>query len=439
MEIINKFHQMELECKLFELGKEINFPVWDIVRYHVYIKYLYPKERMLELKTSKKHSIHDYINICLHIVPFFVELLSKRKDNIILSCSRFINSDGQYFDKPADALIKTLNKKGLIIESFSGNRLAYKYIYDFSNIISRLIKKTSLHSIYYKEILISLNNTFGKCLMSFDEFSNIIHVYECEYLFYNFIFKIKKPKRIFISRGNPKASILAANNNNASTYLLQHASIEIDQVDLSYPKKISRKDNILFPMYVLTFGTYWCKNINTPAKKIISIGNDFYFSKPKAKNENSILIISTIIHGKELSILTKKIAENRSDLKFIFKLHPNEYHKKYFYKKFFNNLKNVDIITSSIDTNELVAKSQLVILIISSVLYEVLNQNKKVAIYKKINFERNLKFIGYKNVYFFNDLDELNFILLQPTHYSNIKYNFFEPTNYERIKQLFSD
>ena len=35
--IIDKFHNMELKYKLFDLGVDV--PYWDIVRYNVYIKY----------------------------------------------------------------------------------------------------------------------------------------------------------------------------------------------------------------------------------------------------------------------------------------------------------------------------------------------------------------------------------------------------------------
>lgn len=57
MQLITKFHKMELETELFELGKEENLPVWDILRYHVYIDYYYPEKERQNVSIVKKHSI----------------------------------------------------------------------------------------------------------------------------------------------------------------------------------------------------------------------------------------------------------------------------------------------------------------------------------------------------------------------------------------------
>ena len=140
---------------------------------------------------------------------------------------------------------------------------------------------------------------------------------------------------------------------------------------------------LLFSEYVLTFGNYWCKNFNVPAKKIISIGNDYFFCKPEVELDDSILIVSTVVHGIELSKLTIKAAKERPDLKFVYKLHPNEFQFKNEYFDYFKNNSNVYIISNEIDTTILIAKSQLVVLIVSAVIYEALNQNKKAAVLKK--------------------------------------------------------
>ena len=151
-------------------------------------------------------------------------------------------------------------------------------------------------------------------------------------------------------------------------YLLQHVLIEFDEIDYSYPPYISICYNILFPKYIFTMGDYWCENLNVPAKRIIPIGNDFFYSKPKKQCDNSVLVISTIMHGRELSLLTKQLANIRSDLKFVFKLHPNEFQLYNDYVNYFKENTNVSIITNKTDTSILVAKSQLVILIVSVVL-----------------------------------------------------------------------
>ena len=52
MQLIHKFHKMESENYLFELGKEINLPLWDIIRYSVYVKYYYPEKDRVKLSVD---------------------------------------------------------------------------------------------------------------------------------------------------------------------------------------------------------------------------------------------------------------------------------------------------------------------------------------------------------------------------------------------------
>ena len=90
--------------------------------------------------------------------------------------------------------------------------------------------------------------------------------------------------------------------------------------------------------------------------------------------------------------------------------------------------------TDQSDTSLLVAKSRLVILIVSTVLYEALNQNKKVAIYKKINYERYYSLNGLPNIHFFDEYFEVFDFLDIPLVGLNV--NYFKPTNYTLLNKL---
>lgn len=149
---------------------------------------------------------------------------------------------------------------------------------------------------------------------------------------------------MIICTGNPKASINAAKVLNIETYLVHYAGIELEDIDYSYPDEITPNSFILFPEYILTFRNYWCKNFNVPAKKIISIGNDYFFYKPEVDLDDSILIVSTVVHGIELCKLTLKAAKERPDLKFVYKLHSNEFHLVTEYTDYFKKYSNVSII-----------------------------------------------------------------------------------------------
>ena len=437
MQLIEKFHKMESEESLFELGKEMKVPLWDIVRYSVYIKYYYSNTDRKRLETITIHSLSDYLRLINKFFLFIFKLTFQKGSNIVFSCSRYANQDKKQFDKAAFSILSFLKGNCMILEPILGKELAYSYLYDLSNVLRRFSKKRILSFKDFNKIEVALINHLGESRITFDEINRLLLDFKSDNAFFSFLFQIKSTKKIFIATGNPKAHLMAAKTFNVETYLLQHASIEFDEIDYSYPEIITKANRILFPDYILTFGDYWCKGMNVPAKKIIPIGNDFFYNKPNLVVDNTILVISTIVHGGELRKLTKQLASIRRDFKIVFKLHPNEFQYLSEYKIFFEDNSNVNVISDEIDTNRLISKSILVVLIVSAVLYEALNQNKKVAIYKRINYKRQNHLLKLKNVYLFDNEQELIAILKKKNYKSEV--DFYKPTNYDVISNLFVD
>lgn len=436
MQLIHKFHKMELENNLFELGKEINFPIWDIVRYSVYVKYYYPKKDRVKLSEDVKHGFRDYFRIAIKLIIFVFNVFRKKSDTVILTASRYIDKEGKYYDKSAMPIINALCDNYLVVEPILGKEVAYNYMYDFCDVLRRFSKSKSIPIEYFAKINTVLIETFGDSLISHGEINLLVKNFRSDYLFYRTFFSLINNNKLIICTGNPKASIIAAKELNIETYLVQHAGIEIDEVDYSYPNGITSKSSILFPDYILTFGDYWCKDFNVPAKKIIPIGNDYFCNKPKIELDDSILVISTIVHGGELSKLTLALAIERPELKLVYKLHPNEFHSKGEYVEYFKDITNVSIISNEIDTTILIAKSQLVVLIVSAVIYEALNQNKKVAVFKKINYKRQLHLSQFENLYFFDKPEEIVEILDQEIKQNNV--SFYKKTDNQFILKTFN-
>ena len=434
MKIIDKFHKMELDYSLFELGKEINLPVWDIFRHYVYLKYYYPEKDRQNLYVPKKLSFSDYFYLAYHLVRFIFKVLFNNRSNIVLTSSRYIDSNGKSFDKSALSIIEVLSKKCLVLEPIVGKNLAYTYIYDFNSGFRKIFIRKKIPIEYYDKLNKALINIFGKSLISYEEVNNVFHRFKSDYFFYKTLFSYMKPKKLFIAIGNPKAALMTAKELYIPTHLIQHGSIEFDDVQFSYPSSIKNNSNVLFSQYLLTYGDFWGRNINIPVAKIIPIGNDFFYSKPNYTSDNSILVISTIVHGRELSLLTKNLAILRPDFRFVYKLHPGEFQLYNDYVAFFKGNINVSVLTNEIDTSILVANAQLVIVIVSTVLYEALNNNKKVAIYKKINYEKYLSISNLPNLYFFDNPEEIFDILQKDSIPSEV--NFYKPTDYALIKQI---
>lgn len=436
MELIHKFLKMESENNLFDIGKEIDTPIWDIVRYGVFRNLNYPEVDRKKLAITEKKSIFSFFFLLSEIIKYLVKFPFLKADVIIFTSSRYINENSIFYDKSATPIIDIINKKILVIESLKVKNTLYTSFYDLSNVFRRFYRPRDIDKSNYNTINETLRNTFGHSPITQKELNDMIWTYKAQYQFYKLLLMLKKPECLIICTGNPKASIKASRRYGVKTYLVQHASIELDEIDYSYPKNISYKDFILFPDYVLTFGPYWCKNINTPARKIISIGNSLFAQIPKEEPDDSILFISTIIHGRELSSLVREASIKWPDLKIIYKLHPNEYHNKDEYASLFKNQKNIQIVSNEIDTNILIAKCQLVVLIVSAVLYEALQQGKKVAIYKRVNYKRQLLLGKNQNLFFFDNLPEL-LEIIEKDRVEQMD-TFFEPTNNKIISSIFN-
>lgn len=433
MQLVNKFHSMESKCNLFELGKEIDLPIWDIVRYQVYVKYYYSKSDRERLEQIPKKNLFDYIYLIISFFWFFLRIFFVSGKTIIFSASRYKNKKGEYFDKSAIYIIERLKGRSLVMEPVFGKKLAYSHFYDFSIVLRRFNKGILLSNANFQAIEDALIEHLGECRLTQEELNTTLLAFNNDYRYYKWLFTFKSTRKIVIATGNPKAQIMAARKLNISSYLLQHASIEFDEIDYSYPNNITLSSRILFADMVLTFGEYWCRDLNVPAK-VVPIGNDFFFNRPGLDTDGSILIISTIVHGGELKFLTKELATSYPELDLVYKLHPNEFQYEQDYLDFFDPCGNIKVITNEVDTNILISKCNLIILIVSAVLYEALNQNKKIAIYKKINFERQLRLSELPNVFLFDTSDEIIDIIGKDT-VSNL-VDFYKPLDQRLIQEI---
>ena len=433
-ELIHKFHAMESTHRLFDLARAENIPLWDICRYSAYVKYCYPESGRKRLGHVRAHVFADYARLLGHLAAAIWKTLARSGQVLVITCSRFKGSDGRQFDKAAQPLIEVLGRDGMVMEAVLGKTLRYPFIYDFACVFRRVFPQALLRPEYYIEIEQALMVTFGECRLSEAEVAQIYHNFRSDAVYYRLVFRLLGTKRVFIAEGNPKGILRAARDCALASYLLQHGGIEFDEIDFSYPSQVDRSDNIIFPDYVLTLGDYWCKGLNVPAEKVIAIGNDLFFARPAEVTDGSVLVISTIVHGEPLRSLTKDAAALHPAQRFIFKLHPNEYHLQQDYACFFAGCQNVSVVTDQIDISVLVARSDLVLLIVSAVLYEALNQGKKVAVYKRLNFERQKCVSHLKNVHFVDSAEDLSAALVAPSR--KVGVDFYKPTDRALLRRI---
>lgn len=432
MLLVDKFFNMEEDCRLFDLKTDDGLPLWDIIRMHVYLKYHFPEVSQPE--TNQKKSLTDIWQHLTGLIKSILYLFTRKSENFILPTSRYLDSNGLYYDKAAMNVIEYFGEKNcFILEWHVGNK---KYRYPSANNYVGLIQKfwkpkEKLSKTNFELIEKALLQHLDECRVSYDEIDQLLTTFRAENFTYNKLLKFKKIKRVFITQnGLQKGLIKAAKDNGIKVYEFQHGSFEKDHLAYSYPETINYNSNIIFPDLLLTFSEYWGSYFNVPAKKIVPVGNDYFNNSIQGyPNADCILVISSIIHGHELAPLTIELAKTYPDKQFKFKLHSNEYYKAESYIAQFTGYNNITIVKDEISISELLSQSVLVLLINSTVIYEALNQQRKVVIYKRGNYFNPNQKKQFANLFFINESHELSDILKAPNSKSVL--TFFKPFNTE--------
>jgi len=436
---MSNFQQMEADYALFDYKNEIQLPVWDILRYHVYWKYL-SSNTNFSVNEKKRKSLKFYFNSLIILLSSSFSLIFRKKEYILFSYARNIDNKGLLFDIVSENIIKELEHKALII----GKRKAmpkYKHKTEFAfvNLLSRFIKtKSNLSKPFYETIQKAFEKEFEDVRFTYDELNGIYSQFQKEYHYYRCYFKYKKPKKVFfVQEGIQKGMIHAAHSLNIPIIELQHGIFNYEHPAYSYPVFITEKDDrVILPDLVLTFSNYWGKNMNLPARTI-SIGNDFFAEHLETQTDYSVLIISSVIHGEYLSKLAIEYADLHPDIKIIFKLHANEYREEDNYKKQFSRNKNIHIIKNERSVKELSACASLVVLISSTVLFEALQTNAKVGIYKRLNYDFLSDCFTLPNVYLLNSAENLHNAYLTEKKENNT--SFFDKFDREQFTSLLTN
>ena len=426
---------MEEKYKLFEVGSKENSSYWDILRYYIYIRYYYPSKEIANLDYAKKKNLHELWFIARSFIPFVLKIIFMRKKNIILSHSRYLNSESKYYDKSAMSIIDHMTpSQFIVLEAVKNKQLAYPVSYDYCYLFRKIYRANELPYDVYEKIKLALIETFGSCSIFYTELNEQYKIFQSDTAYYTKIFALLKCHQIFLATGNPKAPVLAAKRNHMKSWLLQHQSIEYDEIDFSYPPSITSNSNILIAPGMLTFGSAWLKGVNYPAQKTVPIGTDYFGQSSNKREDGSILIISTIIHGGELMKLAKSISNISSKHKINYKLHPNEYHNEQKYKSYFKGYANVSILKGEAEVNDLIAMASIVVLIVSAVLYEAISLNKKVVVYKRLNYERQYYLPTMGNLYFADSAEDV----VEVMSYSIIKaeYQYYKKLDLSLLKKV---
>ena len=433
---VEKFLTMEAGHDLFSLKDDKGFPVWDILRYDVNL--IYNPSSDLNPHKSKRTFTKIAKAVPMIISDYFK---GTRADGTVLfySVNRYSGKDGLLYDKASLNANLQLAGSLNIDNKHPLDKYKFQVIQENLPFYSKLhTRKDTLPESVIDSICKALTDAFGELKIAPGDLNLIYSKFLTESDYYFKFLSKKRTKLLFFTRdGVRKCLIDGAKRAGATTVEFQHGRFDANHLMYSYPEGIRANDLPLAPDYYLTFGDYWGKNMNLPFNTI-PIGNDCYVPKPlDVKKNGSLLFISSVIHEKELAGLAIEYSVRHPEQMIVFRLHPNEYYKTAEYQKEFDNYPNIHLQKGEVSIEEAMAACKEVVLIHSTALYEALSRGRKVAIYKRLNYEDLSDCFGFPDVYLFDNPEELHDTLSKPVLPST--QVFFKPFDAERFKTLVND
>jgi hypothetical protein len=428
MMLVDDFFKMEKDYGLFDMTDENGVHVWDLLRMDVYLSY--EREKLNKAGIPFLHKIAAAIKGVPSVISSLFSLLFKRADYIVFSASRYKDDDGLFYDKASENIVEALSPNVLSIERYkSGQRYRHKLEYNFIS-LSRSFhyKRKHLPKSVVESIDNALVKTFREIKVSTEELDALYSNFLFERDYYRRLFLLKKPKMVFFTQnGLQKGMCAAADSLSIRINETQHGMFTREHLAYSYPEGIDLDGKTFSPHFIYSFGEVWGKGLKMVAK-VIPAGNDCFVPKRyDVPSDGSILFISSIIHYDFLKSLAVELAKESPSLTINFKLHPGEFFNKERYMMDLSRFRNIKVLSNEFDTGELIARSQLVVLVNSTVFYETLERGKKVAVYKVLNWGCYQGYQSLPNVFFFNDMKGLKDAFEAPQSESHT--SFFDHFN----------
>jgi hypothetical protein len=196
---------------------------------------------------------------------------------------------------------------------------------------------------------------------------------------YKLLFRIKKPKSIYLTNSNNKSALIkAAKDSKITTFELQHGLIVKEDLIAHFP--FTQEDSLAyFPdKFVL-----W-KDLNMCTSKL-PLSHTNIINKPNRhfqniqernlniiRKKNQILIVSQPYFSKEILDFVLKNAKELPNWEFIYKIHPVEdptYHQNQ-KDSGFPDYNNISFVTNNVSIYNLFSESSYAIGVFSTAVFE---------------------------------------------------------------------
>ncbi len=435
-----KFLEFESKNDLFQL-EENGIRVWDVLRHHVYVEYSW--ENYTDQGPLKEPAFRMLRRLLRRVGYLCVFLFRKRRPNLFFIHSRDRMPDGRFRDRNAYDLLERIGKDSFLLETFEGDGVRYAYPVDLINPTSIFNR---VYKFFYKDkdyswLVEKINSEFG---LSWNNaiVNRHMRYFRSEALFFKWLFRFKKIKRLYVSFHSQKAHYYAARLCGIESIEIQHGLMDEGHLDYNYPPEIVGGEKVHCPDLFLTYGTFWGKGMNYPVKKVLAIGNSIVSKigrteRPVHSGPLTLGFISADVFGAKLAELAIAYVQLHPGGTIFFKLHPNQFSRRKEYVDRFREYPNIRVITNEQPTEQLMLRCDALVMIQSTLAYEALQAGVPVFIYKRMTYSRHADIFDHPHVsliddaqaivlrekssaregdIFFEEFDESVYLLLANTH-----------------------
>lgn len=433
--ILDKIKDIERKYNLYGFCTNDGYQLWDIVRYDVVNKLILSSkknfsEQELHIKETGLIIIHLKVLI-VSVINIVYLLFVKHKDIFFSVCSRYRRLDS-YIDRSAIELIDAC-KSSYYIDDYRLARAPYANHYVPRSLFRFFYKKKFKKDYkYFESVAKIINREFGCSVITCDFILKSYLHFRSDELLYSFMLRRIRPRKVIITIGQFRSLTSAAHKMSIEVILVQHALLL--ENDYALCNTCPSADKGYYPDVLLTYGSFWGSYMHH-LMKVVTLGNDIMCTEKIKKEGNSILFISSVPHGKYLMPIAKSFAQEHTKMLCYYKLHPEEYLLYNYYKSAFSENKNVLLINGEYSVNDLIKLSRIVVVVVSTVIFESLQKGVKVAIYNAPEYtDTTNMFRNTDNVFFINDSKDLFNALKIP--YKENHYKFFEPFDVNVAKTI---
>jgi hypothetical protein len=352
-----------------------------------------------------KHRTVDLVyRQVLRLGSLILFLFRKPRPNLFYLHSRDRMPDGRFYDRNAHDFLQRMAGESHILETWEAPNLRYVYPVSLFNcaFLLRRVYRQFYRRRDYSPLVEKINSQLGLHWDN-EEINRQIAFFKGERLFYRWLFRWKKTRRVYVTFDVPKALYCAARESGVETVEFQHGIIDGGHIAYNYPNQIQPGDKVYCPDLLLTFSPFWCRDTHYPVKRIIPVGNTVLADveaagKPFDPESRVIGFISGDVFGSNLADLAMEYVRLNPRDRIFFKLHPNQFTRKKEYYRLFRDHPTIRVITNEQPTEQVILGCDAIVLIQSTIAYQSLQAGIPVFIYKRMTYYRHAHIFHSPNV-----------------------------------------